>query len=232
MEKMGAHNILAYMGMLFAIASYVAYATDPTQLQDFCVGVNDPKNALFVNGLFCKNPMDAQPNDFLFKGLNIPRNTNNKLGSNVTLVSAANLPGLNTLGISMARIDFAPYGLNPPHTHPRGTEILTVIEGTLYVGFVTSNLPNGGNRLFTKVLNQGDVFVFPQGLIHFQFNVGKTPAVAIVGLSSQNPGVITIANAVFGSKPPISVDVLSKAFQLDQKVIKYLESQFWMDNNH
>ncbi|GAB4832817.1 hypothetical protein Ancab_006834 [Ancistrocladus abbreviatus] len=176
--------------------------------------------------------MDAQPNDFLFKGLNIPRNTNNKLGSNVTLVSAANLPGLNTLGISMARIDFAPYGLNPPHTHPRGTEILTVIEGTLYVGFVTSNLPNGGNRLFTKVLNQGDVFVFPQGLIHFQFNVGKTPAVAIVGLSSQNPGVITIANAVFGSKPPISVDVLSKAFQLDQKVIKYLESQFWMDNNH
>ncbi|GAB4832816.1 hypothetical protein Ancab_006833 [Ancistrocladus abbreviatus] len=167
-----------------------------------------------------------------YKGLNIPRNTNNKLGSNVTLVSAANLPGLNSLGISMARIDFAPYGLNPPHTHPRGTEVLTVIEGTLYVGFVTSNLPNGGNRLFTKVLYQGDVFVFPQGLIHFQFNVGKTPAIAIVEFSSQNPRVITIANAVFGSKPPISVDVLSKAFQLDQKVIQKLQSLFWMDNNH
>ncbi|GAB4832805.1 hypothetical protein Ancab_006822 [Ancistrocladus abbreviatus] len=176
--------------------------------------------------------MDAQPDDFVFKGLNIPHNTNNKLGSNVTLVSAANLPGLNTLGISMARIDFAPYGLNPPHTHPRGTEVLTVIEGTLYVGFVTSNLPNGGNRLFTKVLYQGDVFVFPQGLIHFQFNVGKTPAIAIVGFSSQNPGVITIANALFGSKAPISVDVLSKAFQLDQKVIQNLQSLFWMDNNH
>jgi len=33
---------LAYFGLL-AIASYVAYATDPTQLQDFCVGINDPK---------------------------------------------------------------------------------------------------------------------------------------------------------------------------------------------
>ncbi|GAB4832806.1 hypothetical protein Ancab_006823 [Ancistrocladus abbreviatus] len=227
---MGAQNILAYVGILFAMASYVVYATDPTQLQDFCIADNNSN--LFVNGLFCKNPMDAKPDDFMFKGLNIPRNTNNKLGSNVTLVSAANLPGLNTLGISMARIDFAPYGLNPPHIHPRGTEILTVIEGTLYVSFVTSNLPNGGNRLFTKILYQGDVFVFPQGLIHFQFNVGKTPAVAIVGLSSQNPGVITIANAIFGSQPPISVDVLSKAFQLDKKVVQYLQSQFWMDNNH
>ena len=66
--------------------------------------------------------------------------------------------GLNTLGISLACIDFAPYGLNPPHTYPRGTELLVVMEGTLLVGFVTSN----PNKLFTKVLNKGDVFVFPK----------------------------------------------------------------------
>ncbi|PKI52470.1 hypothetical protein CRG98_027132 [Punica granatum] len=51
------------------------------------------------------------------------------------------------------------------------------------------------------------------------------------GLSSQNPGVITIANAVFGAKPPINPDVLTKAFQVDKKVIDYLQSQFWYDNN-
>ncbi|KAM3748405.1 hypothetical protein ACB098_05G106400 [Castanea mollissima] len=62
--------------------------------------------------------------------------------------------GLNTLGISLARLDFAPYGLNPSHTHPRGTELFVVIEGTFLVGFVTSN----PNKLFTKVLNKGDVF--------------------------------------------------------------------------
>ena len=106
------------------------------------------------------------------------------------------IPSLNTLGISLVRIDYAPYGQNPPHTHPRATEILVVLEGTLYVGFVASNTEN---RLFTKVLNKVDVFVFPVGLIHFQFNVGKTNAIAIAiaGLSSQNAGVITIANTVF-----------------------------------
>ncbi|KAE8734644.1 Germin-like protein subfamily 1 member 17 [Hibiscus syriacus] len=136
---------------------------------------------------------------------------------------------LNTLCISLVRIDYAPYGgLNPPHTHPRATKILVVVEGTLYVGFVTSNPEN---RLFTKVLYPGDVFVFPVGLIHFQFNIGHTNAVAFAGLSSQNPGVITIANAVFGSDPAINPDVLAKAFQLDKNIVKQLQSRFWWDNN-
>ncbi|PON45999.1 Germin, partial [Parasponia andersonii] len=132
---------------------------------------------------------------------------------------------------SLVRIDYAPYGQNPPHTHPRGTEILVVAEGTLYVGFVTSNQKDGKNRLFTKVLNKGDVFVFPIGLIHFQFNQGNTPAVAFAALSSQNAGVITIANAVFGSDPPINPDVLTRAFQVDKNIINYLQKQFWYDNN-
>ncbi|KAK9691758.1 hypothetical protein RND81_09G217600 [Saponaria officinalis] len=221
---MVAHKII----VILLISLSVSYATDPTQLQDFCVATNDPHNALFVNGLFCKNPMQATPEDFLFKGLDIPASTNNKLGSNVTLVSPANLAGLNTLGISIARLDFAPYGLIAPHTHPRASEVFTVLEGTIYVGFVTSNQANGGNKLFAKVLNKGDVFVFPQGLVHFQLNVGKTPAIGFSGLSSQNPGVITIGNAVFGPQPPISVDVLTKAFQLDANVVKYLQSKFSM----
>ncbi|GMH18973.1 hypothetical protein Nepgr_020814 [Nepenthes gracilis] len=226
MAKMGVELVLAYVAVLLAMASTVAFATDPTQLQDFCVGVNNPVEGVFVNGLFCLNPVQVTANDFLYKGLNIAGNTNNKQGSSVTLVDATNLSGLNTLGISIARLDFAPYGLIPPHTHPRATEILTVIEGTLYVGFVTSNSANGTNQLFAKVLNQGDVFVFPQGLIHFQLNIGKTAAVAISGLSSQNPGVILVANAVFGATPPISIDVLTKAFQVDNKVIQDLEAQF------
>ncbi|KAG8365986.1 hypothetical protein BUALT_Bualt17G0029100 [Buddleja alternifolia] len=139
------------------------------------------------------------------------------------------IPGLNTLGVSLVRIDYAPYGLNPPHTHPRATEVLVVLEGTLYVGFVTSNPadPNQKNKLFTKYLYPGGVFVFPQGLIHFQFNVGHTNAVTFAGLSSQNPGVITIANVVFGSDPPINQDVLTKAFRVEKNVIDYLQAQFW-----
>jgi quercetin dioxygenase-like cupin family protein len=179
--------------------------------------------AVFVNGKFCKDLEDSKAEDFFFSGLQNPGNTDNPVGSNVTTVNVEKIPGLNTLGISLARIDFAPYGENPPHTHPRGTEILVVIEGTLLVGFVTSNPEN---RLFTKVLNKGDVFVFPIGLIHFQFNVGHTNAIAISGLSSQNAGVITIADAIFGSDPPINPDVHSKAFQLDKNIVEYLQKKF------
>ncbi|GMI65129.1 hypothetical protein like AT3G05950 [Hibiscus trionum] len=222
-----AHFILALS--VLALASPFAYASDPSPLQDFCVAINDPNDAVFVNGKFCKDPKLAKADDFYYSGLNIPRNTSNPVGSTVTPVNVAQIPGLNTLGISLARIDYAPNGgLNPPHTHPRATEILLVVEGTLYVGFVTSNTDN---RLITKVLYPGDVFVFPQGLVHFQFNVGNTNAVAFAGLSSQNPGVITIANAVFGSNPAINPDLLVKAFQLDKNVVKNLQSKFWWANN-
>ncbi|XP_073003687.1 putative germin-like protein 2-1 [Typha latifolia] len=211
---------------LLAITSPLALATDPNQLQDFCVADNMSK--VFVNGFVCKDPKLAIADDFFFGGLDKPGNTMNPVGSKVTPVNVAQIAGLNTLGISLARIDFGHKGQNPPHTHPRATEILTVLDGTLLVGFVTSN-PD--NKLFTKILNKGDVFVFPQGLIHFQMNIGEMNAVALAALSSQNPGVITIANAVFGSKLPISDDVLAKAFQVDKKTVDWLQAQFWVDNN-
>ncbi|XP_062083259.1 germin-like protein subfamily 1 member 16 isoform X2 [Humulus lupulus] len=192
---------------VLALATSIATASDPSPLQDFCVAAED----------------------FFFSGLNTPRDTNNPVGSNVTQLNADKIPGFNTLGISLARIDYAPYGQNPPHIHPRGSEILVVVKGTLYVGFVSSN--QDGNRLFTKVLKEGDVFVFPIGMIHFQFNPDHTPAVAFAGLSSQNAGVITIANTVFGSNPAINPDILSRAFQVDKNVINYLQKQFWYDNN-
>ncbi|XP_059443502.1 germin-like protein subfamily 1 member 11 [Corylus avellana] len=221
----GVPKTLLLCMALLAWACSLASSSDPSPLQDFCVAINDTSSdhAVFVNGKFCKDPKLATANDFFFSGLDTARDTSNPLGSNVTLLNVDKILGFNTLGISLARIDFAPYGLNPPHIHPRGTEILVVQEGTLLVGFVTSN-PD--NRLFSKVLNAGDVFVFPIGLIHFQFNVGKTNAIAFAGLSSQNPGLITIANTVFGSNPPINPDVLTKAFQLDRNVVNYLQKKF------
>jgi len=176
-----------------------------------------------VNGKFCKDPGVVKAEDFF---LHVePGNTDNPLSAEVTAVAVDQLAGLNTLGISLARIDFAPKGLNAPHTHPRASEILIVLEGTLYVGFVTSN--QNQNRLFTKVLNKGDVFVFPIGLIHFQLNVGYGNAVAIAGLSSQNPGTITIGKALFKANPPISVEVLARALQLDNKLIEDLQNNSW-----
>ncbi|KAF4355511.1 hypothetical protein G4B88_028659 [Cannabis sativa] len=224
----GIHFLLSLT--VLALAAFIASASDPSPLQDFCVAVDEPHKALFVNGKFCKDPKLAKAEDFFFSGLNVPRDTHNPVGSNVTQLNVDKIPGLNTLGISLARIDYAPYGQNPPHTHPRGSEILVVAKGTLYVGFVSSN--QDGNRLFTKVLKEGDVFVFPIGLIHFQFNPTHAPAVAFAGLSSQNAGTITIANSVFGSNPAINPHVLAKAFQVDKNVIDQLQKQFWYGNDN
>ncbi|GMN64441.1 hypothetical protein TIFTF001_033509 [Ficus carica] len=182
---------------LLALTCSAAYASDPGSLQDFCV--KDSNSSVFVNGFVCKDPKLVEANDFFFSGLHVPGNTSNPVGSRVTPVAVSQIPGLNTLGISLVRIDYAPWG------------------------FVTSNPEN---RLLKKVLQKGDVFVFPIGLVHFQRNIGYGNAVAIAGLSSQNPGVITIANAVFGSKPNISPDILAKAFQVDKNVALNVQSKF------
>ncbi|GAV65095.1 Cupin_1 domain-containing protein [Cephalotus follicularis] len=239
MAMKGVHFLVVFV---FTLAFTFVSASDPSPLQDFCVALGDTKNdvllllhmievlfyAVFVNGELCKDPKLVVAEDFFFSGLNKPGNTSNPLGWMATIVNVMKIAGLNTLGVSMVRLDYAPNGgLIPPHIHPRASEILVVLEGTLYVGFVTSN-PN--NTLFTKVLNKGDVFVFPIGLIHFQLNVGNTPAIAIAAFDSQNFGIIPIANAIFGSDPPINPDVLTKAFQVDRNVVNYLQSKFQGNN--
>ncbi|RVW80147.1 putative germin-like protein 2-1 [Vitis vinifera] len=162
--------LLGFLALTCSLAS----ASDSSPLQDFCVA--DPNGPVKVNGFACKNAMAVQASDFSFGGLHITGNTSNPVGSRVTPVTVAQVAGLNTLGISLARIDYAPKGINPPHTHPRASEILTVVDGSL------------------------------------ERNVGKGSAIAIAALSSQNPGVITIANAVFGSKPDISTDIPGQGF--------------------
>ncbi|KAL4378214.1 hypothetical protein GQ457_02G031490 [Hibiscus cannabinus] len=49
----------------------------------------------------------------------------------------------------------------------------------------------------------------------------ETNAVAFAGLNSQNSCMITIANAVFRSKPHLNPDVLAKSFQLDKKLVTF-----------
>ncbi|CAI0545754.1 unnamed protein product [Linum tenue] len=206
-----------FFGLVVALSCLslqLALASDPGHLQDFCVADATRVITVLLNGVACKNPSTVTANDFYFRGLHVAGNTSNAQGSRVTPVFAAQLPGLNTLGISMVRIDYAAGGQNPPHTHPRSLE----------VGFVTSN-PN--NRHFTKTLYKGDVFVFPSNTIHYQRNTNwKAPAVAIAALSSQNPGATTIANAVFGSQPGISADILAKSFSLDVATVNFMQSKF------
>nr|GMD59744.1 germin-like protein subfamily 1 member 17 [Ipomoea batatas] len=145
----------------------------------------------------------------------------------VNVANVNRIPGLNTLGLTVARSELGPAGLIPPHTHPRSSEFILVVQGTAYVGFVAVDPKNRGkNRLFAKTLKAGDAFVIPQGLIHFMHNVGVGNATFFSAYNSQNPGVITIANEMLGTDPAISEDVLSKAFRIDKESVKHIQAKF------
>ncbi|KAG9135506.1 hypothetical protein Leryth_007262 [Lithospermum erythrorhizon] len=189
---------------------------DPDMLQDVCVA--DLSSAVKVNGFACKTNISAD--DFFSDILAKPRATNNTMGSVVTGANVQTVAGLNTLGVSLSRIDYAPGGLNPPHTHPRATEMVFVLEGELEVGFITT-----ANVLITKKIKKGEVFAFPRGLVHFQKNNGDVPASVIAGFNSQLPGTQSIAATLFTASPPVPDHVLTMAFQVGTKEVEKIKSR-------
>ncbi|XP_021970752.1 germin-like protein 5-1 [Helianthus annuus] len=209
------YGLMISMMMTIFLASFVS--ADPDLLQDVCVA--DLTSRVKINRFACKS--NISPDDFFFAGLAKPGLTNNTFGATVTLATVQQIKGVNTLGVSMARVDYAPGGINPPHTHPRATEIVFVLEGELVVGFITTE-----NKLFSKTIKKGEIFTFPRGLIHFQINNGKVPAAALAAFNSQLPGTQRVANALFASSPPVDDVVLSKSFQIGTQEVETIKSKF------
>ncbi|ONK67678.1 uncharacterized protein A4U43_C05F2600 [Asparagus officinalis] len=197
----------------------LSLAADPDMLQDLCVA--DLTSGIKVNGYPCK-PADAiSASDFSFTGISNPGPTNNTMGSLVTGANVEKIPGLNTMGVSMSRIDYALGGLNPPHTHPRATEMVFVLEGQLDVGFITT-----ANKLIAKTITKGEVFVFPKALVYFQKNSGNGTASVIAAFDSQFPGTQSIAATLFSASPAVPDHVLTKAFQVGTKEVEKIKGRF------
>ncbi|KAJ4957209.1 hypothetical protein NE237_013992 [Protea cynaroides] len=211
------------MGVVIALLVICAmfsgsFASDPDMLQDICVA--DLTSGVTVNGYPCKNAGNVSEADFFYEGLAKAGMTNTSMGSLVTPANVEKIPGLNTLGVSLSRIDFAVGGLNPPHTHPRATELAFVLEGQLDVGFITT-----ANVLVSKTIKKGDIFVFPRGLVHFQKNNANVSAALISAFNSQLPGTQSIAVTLFASSPSVPDDVLTKAFQIGTKEVDKIKSR-------
>lgn len=212
--------VFASMALLMPM---LAMAADADPLQDFCVA--DNTTTLTINGFPCKPAAHVTVADFVSRALTKPGDTKNVNHAKVTPASVTEFAGLNTLGISAARIDFAKGGINPPHTHPRATELLFLAKGELYVGFVDTNTTKP--RLFATTLNAGELFVFPKALVHFQLNVGKGPALAFAALDSQNPGVQQVAAALF-TPANLNDEVLEKGFRISEKTVEMIQKKFRM----
>lgn len=181
---------------------------------DFCVG--DMGLPAGPAGYSCKKVTKVTVDDFVYSGLGVAGNTSNLIKAAVTPAFAAQFPGLNGLGISMARLDLAVEGVVPMHTHPGANEVLLVVQGTICAGFISS-----ANTVYFKTLNKGDIMVFPQGLLHFQFNSGKGNAMAFVSFSSSDPGLQILDFALFANDLPSGI--VEKTTFLDDAQVKKLK---------
>ncbi|KAH1067561.1 hypothetical protein J1N35_032548 [Gossypium stocksii] len=201
--------------MFLPIFFILSFLFSSTNAADFCVG--DLNGPVGPAGYSCKKKVTE--NDFFYSGLAATGNTSDLTKSAVTPAFSAQFPGVNGLGISIARLDLAVGGVIPMHTHPRASELIHVTKGTLLSGFISSD-----NKVYSKSLNEGDIMVFPQGLLHFQINTGKTQSVAFVSFNRADPGIQIFDHSMFANDLP--TDVIGKTTFLDTAQIKKLKGVF------
>ncbi|XP_022756424.1 auxin-binding protein ABP19a-like [Durio zibethinus] len=200
--------------MLLPIFFIFSFLFSSSNALDFCVAdLTAPQGPA---GYSCKKPEVVTTDDFVFSGLATAGNISNLIKAAVTPAFDAQFPGVNGLGISMARLDFAVGGVVPMHTHPGASEILVIIKGTISAGFVSS-----ANKVYFKTLKTGDIMVFPKGLLHFQINAGQTQALAYVSFSSPSPGLQILDFALFGNDLPS--DIIEETTFLDDAQVKKLK---------
>ena len=136
----------------------------------------------------------------------------------VSQISLAEFPALNGQSVSYAILQFPAGTPNPPHIHPRASELLFLFRGTLQVGFVDTT-----NKLFNQTLQTGDIFVFPKGLVYFQYNADtQIPALAISAFGSANAGTVSLPNTLFTAG--IDDNILAKSFKTDIATIQALQA--------
>ncbi|KAK9907824.1 hypothetical protein M0R45_000195 [Rubus argutus] len=177
-------------------------AGDPDILTDFIT----PPNAT----------VDA--NFFTFTGMRVLVGGGPPKAFTVLKATLAEFPALDGQSVSYAVLEFPSGTTNPPHTHPRSAELFFLVEGTLEVGFVDTK-----NNLFTQTLEAGDLFVFPKGLVHFQYNAdSSTPALAISAFGSASAGTVSIPSTLFTTN--IDDNVLALSFKTDVATIQKLKA--------
>lgn len=190
--------------LAFASAAiFRAMAGDPDITSDFIL----PTGTSVVNGTY-----------FTFTGTrNIFQSQLVSPTFKVTKATLTEFPALDGQSVSLAILQFPNGSVNPPHTHPRSAELLFLLVGKLEVGFVDTK-----NNLFTQSLQGGDMFVFPKGLVHFQYAPpDSSSAVAVSAFGSASPGTLSLPNTIFNTS--ISDEILAKSFKTDIATVQKIK---------
>jgi len=196
----------------FSLLVSLSYAIE----LDFCVG--DPSLPRGPSGYSCKDPSNVTVDDFIYTGFRVGGPTTNTFKNNVNLAFSDAYPALNGLGISMARLDFGVGGAIPIHTH-RTSEVLILVKGSIIAGFIDTN-----NTAYYKTLQVGDVMIFPENMLHFQVNVGDTPALAFVSLNGANPAIQMVSFSLFAGNLP--AELAEQTMLMSHKEVMRLKKIF------
>ncbi|CAB4283378.1 unnamed protein product [Prunus armeniaca] len=195
---------LKFFSLLFPSFAIVqmAMAGDPDIISDFLLPANGTVDANF----------------FTYTGFRVLVGGGPPTAFKVLKATLAEFPALDGQSVSYAVLEFPSGTTNPPHTHPRSAELLFLVDGTLEVGFIDTK-----NNLFTQTLQSGDLFVFPKGLVHFQYNAdAQNPALAISAFGSANAGTVSLPNTLFTTG--IDDNVLAISFKTDVATIQKLKA--------
>ncbi|KAM3752657.1 hypothetical protein ACB098_03G035900 [Castanea mollissima] len=180
----------------FAIIQ-MAIAGDPDVLSDFIV----PANVTIDEKFFTFTGMRA----LIWSGP-----PTNATAFTAWKASKAEFPALDGQSVSIDVLYFPAGSINPPHTRVR----------TLQVDLIAIT-----NKLYSQTLQAGDMFVFPKGLVHYQYNPdAQVPALAIATFGSSNPGSVSIPNTLFNTS--IDDNILAKSFKTDDATIQALKAGF------
>lgn len=165
-----------------------------------------PENLDFAEGL-----VDS---DFAFDVLDRPANAGT--GGTVQGLESENTPALQGQGIALTLFTVEEGGQNLIHYHPRATELLYVITGTLQCGFTDTT-----GRYIENIVKAGQATVFPRALLHFQRNIGTGQSQYISMLNSENPGVMSFPRVL----KSIPTDILAQAFRTPAAEIADVQSR-------
>ncbi|KAF4335182.1 hypothetical protein FBEOM_10967 [Fusarium beomiforme] len=159
----------------------------------------------------------------------LPRATNNQNLMDKLITSVTEVQRVKALVMDNPKnfvFDFAanktntgagPCGMNTAHTHPRGSEFVVVVAGTLLSGFI---LENGLTDQVSTTLPQYSLTVYPQGSIHYQFNPGCEEAIFVAGFNHEDPGTSQVVQNIFALNPDILNATLGFPTSIDGKDIE------------
>ncbi|XP_026417096.1 germin-like protein 9-3 [Papaver somniferum] len=183
------------------LSSPIAQAGDPDIITDFII----PANAT----------LDGS--SFTYTGIRNLYGTHPPPTFRLTKAGMKEFPALNGQSVSMAILDYPAGSVNPPHTHPHSAELLFVVQGCPDVGFIDTT-----NVLFTQTLEAGDMFIFPKGLVHFQYNNDTESAAAVSMFGSANARTVSVPTSVFTTD--IDDEILAKSFKTDVATIQKIKA--------